>query len=113
MAVDCIFCNIVAGEIPATFVHQEVDVIAIEDVMPQAPVHVLVIPREHTEKIADVAAAEIVHKLFQVAHRVAVAKGVDASGYRLVFNVGRDANQTVPHVHLHVLGGRPLGWPPG
>jgi histidine triad (HIT) family protein len=113
VAADCNFCKIVAGELPATFVQQDEDVIAIEDVMPQAPVHVLVIPRRHDQKVADLPAAELVQKLFRVAHDVARQKGVDESGYRLVFNVGRDANQTVPHVHLHVLGGRALGWPPG
>jgi histidine triad (HIT) family protein len=113
VSADCIFCKIVAGELPASFVHQDEDVIAIDDVMPQAPVHVLVIPREHHEKVADVADADIVHRLFQVAHEAAQRKGVAEGGYRLVFNVGADAHQTVPHVHLHVLGGRKLGWPPG
>ena len=113
MPDDCIFCKIVAGDIPATFLYDDADVVAIEDVSPQAPVHVLVIPRHHTEKVADVAAAEVVHKLFAVAQQVATEKGVAESGYRLVFNVGRDAHQTVPHTHLHVLGGRRMGWPPG
>ena len=115
MADACLFCRIVAGEIPADVVHQGEGTLAFRDVSPAAPVHVLVVPRRHIESAATVRAAdaEVVAELLTVARQVARAEGIAESGYRLVFNVGDDALCSVPHLHLHVLGGRRLGWPPG
>lgn len=112
---DCLFCRIVAGEIPAKVVHEGTDTLAFADISPQAPTHVLVIPREHHATAADAAAADpaLLGSIVATAHRVAADVGVADSGYRLVFNTGPDANQTVQHVHCHLLGGRPMSWPPG
>jgi len=111
--MDCVFCRIVAGRIPATLVHEGERVIAFEDLSPQAPTHVLVVPREHHRDVGALAAADpaALAELVTVATRVA---GTRADGqYRLVFNTGPDAGQTVMHVHGHVLAGRDLAWPPG
>ena len=110
---DCIFCGIVAGDVPATVVASGDGAIAIEDVNPQAPLHVLVIPREHLADVHAVRDGELLVTMFDLARKVARDKGVGDSGYRLVFNSGPDAGQTVFHAHLHVLGGRALAWPPG
>ncbi len=115
MNSDCLFCRIVAGEIPATRLHEDEEVIAIRDVAPQAPTHVLVLPRRHVRSLADLTDgdAPLVGHLVTVATRLARAEGVDAAGYRIVANVGREGGQTVAHLHLHLLGGRPMTWPPG
>lgn len=112
---DCLFCGIVAGEIPATVVRDEERVLAFADIQPQAPTHVLVITKDHHRTAADAAAADptLLGEVVAAAHQVAEKAGIAASGYRLVFNTGPDANQTVPHVHCHVLGGRDMTWPPG
>ena len=112
---DCLFCQIVAGLIPADLVLDSDRTIAFRDINPQAPTHVLVITREHYPNLAAAAGAGggLVEEIAAQAHRVAVAEGIDESGYRVVFNTGPQAGQTVGHVHAHVLGGRPLGWPPG
>ena len=113
-AADCIFCKIVAGAIPADIVHRDDTTVAFKDLNPQAPTHVLVIPRSHYENAAAVAANEpqtLVH-LVEAAHQIATAEGL-GDGYRLVFNTGASAHQTVFHAHLHVLGGRSMQWPPG
>jgi histidine triad (HIT) family protein len=112
---DCLFCKIVAGEIPATTVLETDHSLAFRDLNPQAPTHVLVVPKEHVAHAGELTAAhgEGLGDLFQTAARVAAQEGVAAGGYRLVFNVGDDAGNTVPHLHLHLLGGRTLGWPPG
>ncbi len=112
---DCIFCRIVAGGIPADVVYRDDQVTAFRDIQPQAPVHVLLIPNEH---IASTDALEsrheaLVGKLFAAAKQVAREQGVAENGYRLTINTGRDSNQTVAHLHLHLLGGRRFGWPPG
>jgi histidine triad (HIT) family protein len=111
---DCLFCRIVAGEIPSDRVHEDDDVIAFRDIAPRAPTHVLVIPRRHipdahalTESDGDLLA-----KLFTVVRQVADEEGL-ANGYRVVTNVGPESGQTVFHLHLHLLGGRPMAWPPG
>ncbi|MFC6153694.1 histidine triad nucleotide-binding protein [Nocardioides yefusunii] len=111
---DCLFCKIVAGEIPATVVAETATTLAFRDVSPQAPTHVLVVPRSHHENAAAVAEAEpgVVADLFTTARAVAEAEGLGGD-YRTVFNTGAGAGQTVFHAHLHVLGGRPLNWPPG
>ena len=112
---DCLFCSIVTGEIPADKVVESERTVAFRDINPQAPVHVLVVPRQHYPDLAAVAAAGdgLLAEIATQAHRVAVDQGVADSGYRVVFNTGADGGQTVGHVHAHVLGGRPLAWPPG
>lgn len=107
----CLFCRIVAGEIPATIVHETDRTLAFRDIASKAPVHVLVIPKEHHENIAALASADpgLAAELLQVGTAIAAAEGVDKSGYRLLFNTGPDSGQEVFHVHGHVLGGRPLG----
>ena len=112
---DCIFCKVVTGEIPSEIVHEGDQVIAFRDINPQAPTHVQVIPRMHVAHIADFDAqrdASWLTELFEVAARVARDEGLD-KGYRLVINNGALAGQSVAHVHLHIIGGRRLGWPPG
>ncbi|WP_340540332.1 HIT domain-containing protein [Nocardioides sp. GXZ039] len=111
---DCLFCRIVAGEIPAEVVHSTERTVAFRDLNPQAPTHVLVVPREHQPNAAALAAAdpEAAAELIRTAAAVAVAEGHD-DDYRLVFNTGERAGQTVFHAHLHVLGGRDFTWPPG
>jgi histidine triad (HIT) family protein len=111
---DCLFCKIVAGEIPATMVARNATVVAFRDVNPQAPTHVLVIPVEHHPNAAAVAAADpsLVGELVAQAAAIAAAEGVP-DDYRLVFNTGVQAGQSVFHAHLHLLGGRGFGWPPG
>ena len=112
---DCLFCRIVAGDIPAEIVAESDRAIAFRDLTPQAPSHVLVIPREHYANVGEVAAAGDgeVADLFRLAARVAELEGVAESGYRMVANTNANANQTVFHAHVHVLGGRLMGWPPG
>jgi histidine triad (HIT) family protein len=112
---ECLFCRILVGEVPSDEVLSTEHTYAFRDINPAAPVHVLVIPRRHITNAAHVTAehAEVVTALFTTAQQVAAAEGVAESGYRLVFNVGEDALNSVPHLHLHVVGGRRLGWPPG
>ncbi len=112
---NCLFCRIVAGDVPANRVRESTRTIAFRDINPQAPTHVLVIPKEHYADIAAVAEAGggLLEEMATEAHAVAVAEGVAGSGYRVVFNTGPDAGQTVPHAHAHVLGGRKMTWPPG
>ena len=111
---DCIFCNIVAGEIPVELVLETDYAIAFRDVQPQAPIHVLVIPKQHYENVQSVAAAspELAGHLIAAAAKVANQEGLE-NGYRIVANTGADGGQSVGHMHLHVLGGRQLTWPPG
>ncbi len=112
---NCIFCKIVAGEIPAQLVYQDAQAVAFRDVNPQAPVHILVIPRLHIESLNDAARSDEapLGYLLRVAARVANEQGVAESGYRTVINNGEGAGQSVFHIHVHVLGGRTLTWPPG
>ena len=112
---DCLFCSIAAGELPADLVHEDELVIAFRDINPQAPTHILVIPREHVGSAAELTAAHdgLWARLLHLSHELAVAEGIAESGYRVVTNVGRDGGQTVGHLHLHLLGGRPMSWPPG
>jgi histidine triad (HIT) family protein len=111
---DCLFCKIVAGEIPADVVHESETTLAFRDLQPQAPTHVLVIPRSHYANAASSAAGEPATSahLFDAARAVAEQEGLE-DGYRLVLNTGAAAHQTVFHAHLHVLGGRTMTWPPG
>jgi histidine triad (HIT) family protein len=112
---DCPFCKIATGEIPATLVHETDATVAFRDLDPQAPVHVLVIPRRHVATMADLAevAPHEVALVVDAVAAVARQEGVAQSGYRTVFNSGPDAHQTVFHAHVHVLGGRAMAWPPG
>jgi histidine triad (HIT) family protein len=112
---ECLFCRIVSGEIPAELVAESASAIAFRDLTPQAPSHVLVIPRDHYANVAEVAAAGDVDVagLFRLAAEVAEIEGIADSGYRMVANTNADAHQTVFHAHIHVLGGRAMGWPPG
>lgn len=113
--MDCIFCRIAKGEIPARKLHEDDAVLAFADVNPQAPSHILIIPRRHIPAIADISEADaaLVGKLFLTANRLAREEGIADQGYRLVINNGRDAGQAVDHLHLHLLGGRKMSWPPG
>lgn len=112
---DCIFCRIADGDIPATVVRQDEHTVAFRDLDPKAPLHVLVIPRKHIASINDIADADaaVMGALLIAARDVAASEGIAESGYRLVVNTGAAANQTVHHVHLHVMGGRDMRWPPG
>jgi histidine triad (HIT) family protein len=112
---DCLFCKIVAGEIPSKPVAQSESAYAFYDLAPQAPVHVLVVPRAHITSADEVEGAHggVVDQLVLLAQEVAEIEGVRESGYRLVMNVGIDGRMSVAHLHLHVLGGRRMGWPPG
>jgi histidine triad (HIT) family protein len=111
----CIFCKIANNEIPAAIVYSSDDVIAFRDLHPKAPLHVLIIPRRHIPSVNDVGDddAAVLGQLFIAARAVAEAEGVAKSGYRLVMNTGSHAGQTVDHIHLHILAGRPMTWPPG
>ena len=112
--MSCLFCGIVAGEIPSTIVHETARTFAFRDLNPGAPTHVLVVPRDHYATAAELAAADpaYVGEVIAAAAAVAEQEGL-TGGYRLVANTGDDAGQTVHHFHVHVLGGRALGWPPG
>ncbi len=115
MSSDCLFCRIVAGELPAAQVYSDSAVVAIRDIAPQAPTHVLLLSRKHIPSVRDLTEADgaDVSALFAAAARIAAQEGVSPGGYRLVVNVGRDGGQTVDHLHVHLLGGRPMAWPPG
>jgi histidine triad (HIT) family protein len=112
--MDCIFCKIVQGQIPATFVYEDETVVAFTDLNPQAPTHILVIPREHLGSLAEVKEedAPMLGHLQMAAAKVARLAGL-GGGYRTVINTGHDGGQTVMHLHIHVLGGRQMHWPPG
>jgi histidine triad (HIT) family protein len=111
---DCLFCRIVAGEIPSDRVYEDDEVIAFRDINPRAPTHVLVIPRRHVADVQHLTDAdgELLSRMFSAVRTLAADAGLE-SGYRVVTNVGPDAGQTVFHLHLHLLGGRSMGWPPG
>ncbi len=108
---DCLFCTIIAGEVPTTIVRETAGTVAFRDISPQAPEHVLVVPRAHYPDVGALAAADgdLLVELIRAAHQVAVDRGVEESGWRLVFNTGPDAGQVVFHAHAHVIGGAPLG----
>jgi histidine triad (HIT) family protein len=114
-ATSCLFCRLVAGEVPARVVYQDDSLVAFHDINPQAPVHLLLVPRRHIATLNDLTAAddELVGAMTRRAAALAAELGLAARGYRTVFNCNRDAGQTVFHIHLHLLGGRPLHWPPG
>ena len=112
---NCLFCKIVDGQIPGEFVHKDDKCVVIRDINPQAPTHVLVIPREHMESLDDASAGDeqLLGHVLRVGARVANQEGLGDNGYRTVINTGAGAGQSVFHVHVHVLGGRSLTWPPG
>jgi histidine triad (HIT) family protein len=113
--MSCLFCKIVAGEIPAARVYEDDQLIALNDINPQAPMHVLVVPKRHVATLNDLSDADdaLVGAMVRVAAKVAKDRGHDGQGFRTVFNCNAQAGQTVFHIHLHVLGGRNLAWPPG
>jgi histidine triad (HIT) family protein len=112
---DCLFCKIAEGKIPAKKVHEDDEIVAFRDINPQAPTHILVVPRKHVPSLNELTAADaaLVGKLHLVAAQLAAQEGIAQRGYRTLFNTNADAGQTVFHIHLHLVGGRPLGWPPG
>ena len=111
MPDDCLFCKIVAGEIPSTVVLDRENVFAFRDIAPAAPVHVLIVPKRHIDDVRDLSAQDgsVLIEVFQAANEIAATEGIADSGYRLLFNVGPDAGQTVFHLHMHLVGGKPLG----
>ena len=115
MTTDCLFCRIVAGEIPADIVNADDLTIAFRDINPKAPTHILVIPKAHIGSAADLGEghAALLGRMFAVIASLARSEGIAESGYRVVTNVGDDAGQSVQHLHLHLLGGRSMAWPPG
>ena len=115
MTTSCLFCRIIAGQAPARLVHQDDRLIAIDDIRPQAPTHVLVIPRRHVATLNDLVASDdgLVGEMIRRAAAIARERGIADQGYRTIFNCNRGAGQSVFHIHLHVIGGRRLGWPPG
>lgn len=112
---DCLFCKIIAGEIPGHLVHEDKDLVAFKDINPQAPLHVLIVPRRHIATLNDLSAVDdaLVGQMFRRAAALAEQHGYAERGYRTVLNCNRDAGQTVFHIHLHLLAGRSFGWPPG
>ena len=112
---ECLFCRIALGLVPATLVWQDDSIVAFRDIHPQCPVHVLVIPRRHIASLSELSAEddEMVGHLVRISGQIAEREGVAATGYRLVANCGPEAGQSVDHVHFHLLGGRPMHWPPG
>ena len=113
MASECLFCRFILREIPATVVAENEHAIAFRDINPQAPVHVVVIPKQHIPSLNEARDASTIGHLSLLAAEIARAEGLAERGYRTVVNTNADAGQTVFHVHLHLLGGRPMGWPPG
>ena len=115
MTDSCLFCRIVAGEIPSTKVREDDLVLAIRDIAPQAPTHILLMPRRHVPSLDDLTDADgdLLGRIFALSAEIARAEGIDGDGYRVVANHGRAAGQSVDHLHFHLLGGRDLAWPPG
>ena len=113
MASDCLFCRIIAQEIPAKIVAENEHCVAFRDINPQAPVHLLVIPRQHVASLNDATDASLLGQMQLLAAQLARSEGLAERGYRTVINTNADAGQTVFHVHLHLIGGRVMGWPPG
>lgn len=112
---DCIFCKIIKGDIPCDKVYEDDKVIAFKDINPEAPVHVLIIPKEHISSVNDLSESncDVISHIFITAKNIAKNMGINESGYRIVNNCGEDGGQTVHHIHFHMLGGRSLNWPPG
>ena len=113
MSSDCLFCRIIRREIPAAAVREDEHTFAFRDIDPKAPTHVLIIPKTHVASLNEATDAATLGRLLLVAAEIAKSEGIDTSGYRAVINTGAEAGQTVHHVHVHLLGGRHLKWPPG
>jgi histidine triad (HIT) family protein len=113
MADDCLFCRIIRREIPSPLIYESKDCVAFRDIKPQAPTHVLIVPRQHVVSLNEADDAPLMGQLLLAAAEVARQEGIAESGYRTVINTNADAGQAVFHIHVHVLGGRSLGWPPG
>jgi histidine triad (HIT) family protein len=113
--MDCLFCKIIKRDIPAAIVYEDDRVLAFNDINPQAPTHVLVVPKRHIATLSDLGPDDdaIVGEVVRRAAAIARERGIDAAGFRAVFNTNKEAGQTVFHIHLHVIGGRPMRWPPG
>lgn len=112
---DCLFCRIVAGEVPSTKVYEDPEVYAFRDIDPKAPTHVLLIPKEHSDSLNDLAKSDepMLGHMLRLVPKLANQEGIAESGYRMVINTGGDGGQSVEHLHIHLLGGRALAWPPG
>jgi histidine triad (HIT) family protein len=112
---NCLFCRIIAGEVPAKIIYEDTEAVAFEDSNPQAPVHILVIPRKHISTTLDIGESDnpLIGHLFRTAARIAGEKGIAEPGFRLVMNTNPESGQSVYHIHLHLLGGRKMHWPPG
>jgi histidine triad (HIT) family protein len=112
---DCLFCKIVEGKIPAKVVYQDDRSVAFRDINPQAPTHVVIVPKKHIASLNELTDEDgaLVGHLHVAAQKIAHQEGIAERGYRTLFNTGKDAGQTVFHIHLHLVGGRPMGWPPG
>jgi len=113
VASDCLFCRVIRKEIPANVVSEDEHCVAFRDINPQAPVHILIVPRKHVASLNDLTDGQIVAQMHLMAARLAKSEGLAERGYRTVINTNSDAGQTVFHIHLHLLGGRHMGWPPG
>lgn len=113
MAEACIFCRIARGEIPAQMVANNQEIVAFKDVNPQAPVHILIIPKKHVASLDDAMDSDLVGRMMTLAAAIARQEKIAKSGYRTVINTGKDGGQSVAHLHIHLLGGRHLAWPPG
>ncbi len=115
MNTNCIFCKIINREIPSKIVYEDEDVLGFYDINPQAPVHVLIIPKKHIPSLAEIKESDqmLLGKLIYTASNLSKKLAISEDGYRLVINTNRDAQQTVFHIHLHLIGGRPMSWPPG
>jgi histidine triad (HIT) family protein len=113
--VDCLFCRIINGELPSAIVYENKSFVAFEDIDKKAPVHILIVPKAHIESVAAMADEDtmLMSEMFEAARDIARQQGISESGYRLVINTGADGGQTVSHMHMHLLGGRALSWPPG
>lgn len=115
MSMDCLFCKIINGDIPSTKVYEDDMCYAFRDIAPQAPTHILVIPKEHITSVSSVTSdnSAYVARIFEVIAKIAQEEGIASDGYRVVSNIGERGQQTVPHLHFHVIGGRDMTWPPG
>jgi len=113
--MDCLFCKLLNGDIPADIVYENEEILAFRDISSQAPVHILIIPKKHISTLNDLEKVDdlVIGKMLRVAKDLAKSEGISESGYRTVFNCNSDGGQTVYHIHLHLLGGRQLNWPPG
>ena len=112
---DCLFCKVASGDVPSTKVYEDERFVAFRDISPQAPTHILIIPQKHIERLTDLEPgdAELIGQMTLLANKIAQDEGIAADGFRTVFNCGKAAGQTVWHIHMHLLGGRAMHWPPG